>query len=221
MKISINKLAEYNRSIKAARRRKILYNAKFPTPPYGNYYGLIRQSVLKYLITGEKKHLESARKKVEARPYTDKSDWKYKDIKTSLTALNAIENVVTPPLPKGSYFVKEVDSKQRIMKDGILVNGFPELLLYSKDNVLIGGLKLHYSKSPPLGAESLKDVGHLLEQYLQLSYGAEGVKRKYCYGLDVSTSKIEAPTAAFKSREDDLKQSCADIVSLWSSINPK
>lgn len=219
MKISLNKLAEYNRSSRAARRKKIIKDAKFPFQSNRRWYSAIKGHVLNYVIDGDADHLLKAETAISKRTPISKTDFIALDNTASTRVIGALKNFNFPKLPKGAYYVKNNNKGLFLMKSGLKITAFPELFIFDKEDDLIGAMKLHYSKSPILEKESVIDIGHLIHEHVLLHFDkTDKVKRKYCFGADIPTGRVLAPTKAYKDREKDLFNSCENIVELWDSV---
>ncbi len=222
--ISLNKFAEYNQAKKAAKRQQILHNAKFPQDrDYPPYYGAVKKYILNFFIEGDVNELNKALAVIKARKSKSKDDFIHRDNKASTTLINNAKKLELPKIPKGAYYVKN-DLKNKFLNvEGLKIIMFPELLIFNSDDQLIGGVKFHHSKSPPLEEASLLDVGLLLFNSLNKEYPefVDYIDRKYCYGVDVSTANIVRSPKSFKQREKDLSGSCREIVSLWASLESK
>ena len=221
MKISLNKLAEYNRCPKAGRRTKIIRDAKYPSSQnYAPYYGLIRIPVLNYIVSGDAAHLTNAINEIDARVSTDPDEFFYKDNKASKAAISSIKKIELPDFTRGGNYLKINTKKSNLTKEGVKITALPEILIYNKEGAVIGGIKMHYTKKPKIVDESMKDIGHLLHQVIAQDHAAdpEKIRRSKCYCIDVSTQRILATPKAFVSREKDISQACADIATLWPSV---
>jgi len=220
-KISINKLAEYNRCPKSARRTKIIREAKFADDQkFAPYYGLIRIPVLDYLITGDISYLDKAIEAINARVSTDPDEFAYKDNRASKAAIASVKKIQVPNLTRGGSYLEKNNRSGRLGKSGINITVKPEILIHDKSGEIIGGIKMHYTKKPKIEDESMKDIGHMLHQFLEQEYATTIglVKRSKCYCIDVSTQRVLAAPASFVAREKDLVQSCLDIATLWTSV---
>ena len=218
-RISVNKLAEYLES-SPTRRKKIIYDAKYPSKFIVTRYTDARDIMKTYLRNGQEedfvlKAIEDLEKK---KP---KTDFQEQDIALSIESLELLLETDTSVLE--GYEVSCFEGVNELVKIvGVDVSVNPDLILTKKvgDIVNVGSVKLHLSKSNLLSNESQKVVAVMLQSFTSSYVVKKGEVANYkqSKSVDVFQRTIECCPTAFKLRMKNVEAACEEIALWWDTL---
>lgn len=218
-RISVNKLAEYLSS-NPTRRKKIIYDAKYPSNFIVTRYADARDFIKSYLQSGQDEDLVmSAIEDLEKRK--PKTDFQEQDIALSIESLSLLLETDTSVLE--GCEVSSFEGKNELVNiAGVDISVNPDLIIIKKVNGVpnVGAIKLHLSKSNFLSIESQKVVAVMLHDYTNKYLVGEGevAKIKLSMSIDVFQQTIECSPSGFKLRMKNIEAACEEIALWWGTL---
>lgn len=222
--ISVNKLAEYIVS-RGARQRKILSDRKYPDPDFkaGIYHREAAEAVAQYLSAGaiDPSPLNRQLRLLEQMP-SDKVG----------TARRISANI--DAIERFSEMLDEIDldktapslgsnQAEKLRFHNVEISVRPEVILRGdgpKGKKLVGGIKLHFSKTRPHTEESAGYVSAIVQEFCRLHVAADDeiVNPKFCFVVDVASGTVFPGVKSSAARMRDVAAECQNIAALWPSI---
>ena len=112
-------------------------------------------------------------------------------------------------------------SPPRLTIQNVDVSIRPEIILKGvgkSEKLLAGALKLHFTRTFPLGA-SAGYVSALLQEYTKAYLANDGEAfGPYCFVIDIGSKTICAGVKATAARMKDIEAACRNIAGLWPTI---
>jgi hypothetical protein len=221
--ISVNKLGEYVIS-KAARQRKILHDRKFPDPDFnmGAYHREASEAVSLYLAAGaiDTKPLDDQLHAL-AQLTPDKIGTTRR-INANIDALECFNGMLDDIDLMGADAELGAHNPPKLTVHNVEISVRPEIILRAtvKGKALVGGIKLHFSKSRPHTAESAGFVSAIMNEYCRLHVAShdEVVNPAFCQVIDVASGTVYAGVKATRQRLLDIEAECQNIAALWPTI---
>lgn len=219
-RISVNKLGEYVQITNALRRRKIVYDAKFPQSFKTTRYSDAREFMKKFFTKHyDESVLEEAMKVIGEKQA--ETDFQEQDKDLSLLALTALSEIGLPDLSDFEVSIFSLENKKLNIK-GVEVSVYPDLIIRGKvrKEKVVGAVKIHLSKSNPLLDEGQRTVATVLRKYVEEFVADEGEKvlNTICLSVDVFQKKCEPAPLAFKIRMGQIEVACEEIALWWNSV---
>jgi hypothetical protein len=219
-RISVNKLGEYLVA-KAARRRRILEDAKRPpdfiAPRYRDFY----EAAPRYLSSSplDDNIIATSIDSIQSKPVGSEWDEQNKVLNTDL-----LTNLLDIPdlLEVERYTVVELPEAPLTMTIGAVeVSVRPELQLTFtlRGRDLAGAIKLYTPKSFPLNQESGDYISTMVHRYCAQTYvGDFEVDYRHCYVVDVPSKEVYTAPRSYSRRMSDIEAACHEIAVLWPQI---
>lgn len=216
-KISLNKLGEYMEAT-PARRRKIVYDAKFPATFKTARYKDAREAIKAYIKSNyDESLIEACATFLEGKDTA--SDWAENDVESSLEALDAILEIDLPSLEDFTIepFTLEASS---IKIHEVEISIYPDLVIKGiiKGKPVVGVLKIHISKNTSLNEESSQYVAALLHQFADSAFSKEEADVSICISYDVFNGTWITAPKAVKRRMAHVEAACQEIALIWDSL---
>lgn len=219
-KISINKLGEYMTAT-PSRRKQILRDQKNPSAFKAARYKDARETIVEFMeqgMTGEVQALSAA---VELRNDQSGTEFSVQDRQLSAEAiedflpLSEEIEIADLSVQGGNAFATEV-----MDFGGTKVSMRPDAILKNKETgVIVGCVKLNFSKSSPLQEKSAEYVATALRAHLEVNLSSpEHVDPARCYVVDVPTGTVCSAPKANKKRLSDLTAAGEEISARWDSV---
>lgn len=221
-RISLNKLGEYIAAT-PARRRRIIYDQKFPQPFITARYADAQLLIAEYLSQPKRNPSFIAKAIDRLMSITPRSEWEEQNNALCAEALDHFvevedeldfgDTIYTPldPMATASCAISNVEVSIR-----------PELQLAisrGKRDGQIGTIKLAFSKTHPLAEEVGEHIASLLHHYATITNPKGAVvARDRCLLIDVFGEKVIAAPPSFKRRMRDVEAACAEIDAMWLRI---
>ncbi|WP_053004309.1 hypothetical protein [Flavobacterium sp. ABG] len=213
-RFSVNKLGEYMGAT-AARRKRIIYDQKYPSSFIVSQYREAKEAIIKYII---KDYDETVI--LEAIDKIKKSTiLKEQEIENSVLALN---EALKTNLPNLSPFKKtrSKDDNPKININGLEISVSPDIVV--KNGNKIGCIKTHVIKTEQnrLTQEASLYVGVLLHQYTEanLLEKEQSADVNLCISIDCFGNSHETAPKAIARRLSNIQAACEEIVLRWDSV---
>lgn len=219
-RLSVNKLGEYMVA-KPLRRKRILLDAKYPPVFMTKRYEEACETIVAYFTNGRDMNVV-ARKIEEVAKRRGETTF---EVETNLNVIQALkqfyDNGDNMSLPDDFEAISGLGGNlPPLAIAGTAVSIRPEVLIHHelKGKPVTGAIKLYFSKTHPLEAESADYVGALVRHQMQEVYDRIKVNPKCCYVYDVFQSKQYQAPNAYKQKFNNVEAACAEIADRWNSI---
>ena len=213
-RITMNALAEYL-TASASRRRTIVSDQKSPKAFRVAYYGDAEDAIVGAIAgSGDLDQLNRGRAKVLALPTAKPWDVSRRD--TQLEAIEAarafLQHQNAAPL-RGLSLARRRTSP--LLVGTVSVSVRPELLVESSPGVIVGAIKLYFSKTLPLSDERARYAGAILQMAVENLKASQAVDFRRCLVLDVFAGRLSQAPRTYRRRRQDVDAACAEIAALW------
>lgn len=217
-RLSANKMGEYL-VVGPARRRRILYDAKFPNDAVVPYYQPAAEAIAQF-IAGGMTDLGILEKKAKALGSENPSSvWHARRATGNIDALETFESMLDDINLMGAKPTLGAHKANPITYQGVDVSVRPDVILES--NAGVGGLKLHFPKGNPLNAVAAGYVSAMIHEYVKQQLGDKGTaSSKLCMVVDVASGKFFPGVTSTKARLKEVEAGCGEVAALWPSIQP-
>ena len=219
--ISINQLAEFQKATEKGKVR-IIKQQKTPNKIKVSYYQLAKGRIKKSLANGgASQYIKDAldelskRKPLESRKKVDRQ--------VSIEALNRFLLLQLPRILKlsGITFLNKSDYKSSTDINGVDIVVAPDLIFTTIVNgrEVVGGLKLHVSKSKAFDMQQQQIIASGIYQYLEkeVANGKLSVDPDWCISLDIFGNgfvRIEAAETDLVYRDKNIY---TEIKRIWDA----
>ncbi|MFN8263930.1 MAG: hypothetical protein U0T07_10410 [Chitinophagales bacterium] len=217
-RISVNKLAEYM-DANATRRRKIVFDAKYPQKFIVTRYKEARDTIKQCLENGYgEDFVLNVIEELEDKECD--TEFQKQDVALSIEALELFLDTDISSLSDFNFTPTFGNELLNISNVDISVN--PDLIvskeISGKKN--IGAIKLHLSKNNTLSEESQKIVGAIIYTYTQdfLLKRRDVANPKLCISFDIFKQGIEICPSAYKMRMNRIEAACEEIALWWDRL---
>lgn len=217
-KISLNQLAEFSGASDASKRRIIRQQISpdtFRVPRYQLTKARIKKSIE---LKGDLTPINDAIRILQSKQVT--TGWQINDKKVSLEALDRFIKIKLPALLKKLNFeVIQPENKTLELRNVDIIVA-PEIIIKGVLNgrTVIGGVKIHISKSKPFDLIKSSYVATIVYNYLKdrVAKKDDIVLPELCLCLDVFNEKlVPAPNDSAEILRQ-IKGLCDEIKSLWN-----
>lgn len=219
--ISINQYADFIKS-SDAKKKRIIKDQKKPNKFRIAYYQLAKARIRKTLTdNGSLKHIEDALSNLSSR--VPKNKRQASDKKVSIDALEKFIKLKIPKILKNENleFLKSKLYRNDIVIHGISIVVAPEIIF--KINIdgqeVLGGLKIHVSKSNTFDLEQQQLIASAVCKYLETNVAEENqiVLPEFCISLDVFGNGYITNTSAHKDIIESYEKECFEIIKIWNA----
>ncbi|MFO1491086.1 MAG: hypothetical protein U1F87_09290 [Kiritimatiellia bacterium] len=221
-RISVNKLGEYIVA-SPARRKRIIYDQKFPQKFITARYADAQQFITEYLAQTNRHTSYIAAAISQLMSIPARSEWEEQNNALCAGALEhfiEVEDKLTSqefsytplnPLAQASCTIANVEISIRPELEVVINQG--------KKLGQCGIVKLAFSKTNPITADVGDTTASLLHHYCE-STMAKGslISRDMCMLVDVFGEKVVSAPKSFKRRMKDVEAACQEIDALWPRI---
>lgn len=222
-RISVNKLAEYI-GAKAHRKRQILRDQKYPDFK-GMYYREAADAVSTCLASNlENTGVIAKAIKALDQAHTEKTGT-MRRITSNIDALESFEAMLDDIDLKGGAPELGEHRPDKLVVYGVDISVRPEIVLRGKgkkESALTGALKVHFSKTFPLGLDGAGYVSAVLQRYAEdkLLEDDDVVGSQFCSVIDVGSKIMYPGVKSITQRLKDVEAECQNIAALWPTISP-
>lgn len=219
--ISINQYADFIKSTDAKKKR-IIKEQKKPNKFKVAYYQLAKARIRKTLTdNGSLKHVEDALSKLSSR--VPKNKRQISDKHVSIEALQKFLKLKIPKIMKDDKleFLNPKLYKNYIEVHGVSIIVSPEIIF--KLNIdgqdVLGGLKLHVSKSNAFDNEQQQVIASAVCKYLEKNVAEPGqiVLPEFCISLDIFGNGYITNSTALKNVVESYQKECIEIIKIWDA----
>ncbi|WP_282087070.1 hypothetical protein [Aquimarina algiphila] len=221
-KISINKLAEYLDS-EALRRRRIIEEQKEPLEFIVTRYKEAKKAMIDFIISNyDENIIDKTIEKLKEKECI--SDFEKNDRKTSIQALESFLDIRFPDILLDFKIIKPTKKHNLKIKD-LQVNINPDLLIRGKyrGKNIVGGIKVHISKTHPLTIENRKNVATMIHKIIEekelIKADKELANLNFCISIDVFNSEFDVAPKSYKRRRKNIEFACDEISLIWDKID--
>ncbi len=220
-RISVNKLGEYMVS-KAARRQRILRDAKYPPPYITTYYREAQESIAQF-IAGNMEDIGTLERSVQIlEQKTPDSIHEIRRVNGNVEAIESFMNLIDEIDLKGADTRLGDHSPPKLKIMNVEVSVRPDIILTgtgAKGKTLVGGIKLHFPKTNPLNEDACGYISSAVQMHCVHSLASDGLPNpKYCMTVDIASGKVYEGVTAITQRKKDIEAACHEIASLWPGI---
>jgi len=222
--ISVNKLAESIIS-KAARKRKILLDRKYPDPDFtmGAYHRESEEAIQSFLAAGavDTSPLDKALKILNQQTPTKIGT--IRRINSNVGSVERFLDMLDDIDLKGADAELGPNNAPKLQIHNVQVSVRPEIVLRGtgpKGISCVGAIKLHMSSSDNFTEEASGYVSALLQEYARQFLCDDGsvVQPTYCQVIDVGNRKVFPGVKATAQRMKDIEAECQNIFGLWPTL---
>ncbi|ODS53415.1 MAG: hypothetical protein ABS36_12240 [Acidobacteria bacterium SCN 69-37] len=83
--------------------------------------------------------------------------------------------------------------------------------------MIVGAVKLFFSKTAALNDERSRYAGAILQMAVEGLKGAQGVGHRLCLVLDVFAGRLHQAPRTSRRRRQDVEAACSEIETMWSA----
>lgn len=222
--ISVNKLAESIVS-KAARKRKILMDRKYPDPDFnmGAYHRESEEAIQMYISAGAvgTSPLDQALKILNQQTPTKVGTMRR--INSNIGSIERFLEMLDDIDLKDAVSEMGPSNPPKLKIQNVVVSVRPEIILRGtgpKGVKCVGAIKLHMSSSDNFTEEAAGYVSALLQEYTKqfLVTDSEVVQPTYCQVIDVGNRKVFPGVKSTAQRMKDIEAECQNIFGLWPTL---
>jgi hypothetical protein len=216
-RISINKLGEYLLA-SPSRRRRIIYDAKYPSTYIFNRYNDAEKAIADY-YSRDDRNIDLILGRIgKIQSKTTQNDHQIEVAKSNLEALDSfIDCVDSLNFIKSNYtYHNYLDTRAKITINDLVISLRPEIIVKSDDKI-VGALKLYFSKTYPMEEKTGEYITTVIKHYLEKEHECV-IKSKDCLALGIFTKNIVTAPKAYKQRFKDIEAASQEIVSQWETI---
>jgi hypothetical protein len=219
-RISVNKLGEYMTAT-PLRRRRIIQDQKRPKAFILPRYTEAQDAITKYLVGGKKDQhlLTSEIERLSTAPSA--TEWEEQRKRLCVEALERFEDLSGAVDLAGLEVAAGDPNPPRLELGGLEVSVRPEVVLCGKDRLgrpTAGAIKLYFSKTIPLAAESGAYVATLVQHFVDAHASQHEANPRDCRVIDVFGGQVYTAPRAGRRRHSDLVAACEEIARAWEAV---
>jgi hypothetical protein len=219
-RIALNGLAKYL-TVTASQRRTIIREQKRPSDFQVTYYREAEEAVAQQLVAEAPNPSIARAVFQEATQSATAKEWELTRRGTGAEAVEAFLELA--PAVDFLEAARRRGSKnpRRLEIGRVSISVRPEVVLEreSKDGLLVGAVKLYFSKTNPLTEERAKYTGTILYRYAQERLSQDKkVDYRLCHVIDVFARKIYRAPRTYKQRLKDVEAACEEIARVWPFV---
>lgn len=220
-RLSVNKVGEYLIS-GPARRRRIIYDAKFPSDIIVPFYTPAEEAISQYIASGMQ-DISVLEKKINTLGQSPiETVWDQRRVNSNIDAIEAFMNMLDDIDLNGASPQLGTHKAPVVTFNGVDVSVRPEIVLTKSGNkgkALVGGLKLHFPRANPLNEQSAAYVSSIQSRYVTDHLPEHGLPEgRMCAVIDVSSQSFFPGVASTRQRLKDVGAACAEIAAIWPTI---
>lgn len=216
-KISINQLADFSSSTDAAKRRIIKQQINPNTlkvPRYQMTKAKIRKSIEQ---KGSLEPIWEGIKTLEGKKPETK--WQINDKAVSLEALKRFINIRLPSMLKRIDYKVLRPKRRTIELKEVEIIVAPDIVIHGKfkGQAVLGGIKIHISKTKPFDLTKAQYVSSVICKYLKevVAKDDEYVLPELCFCLEVFDDRLVPAPEKYEEIIEKVKLLCDEVKILW------
>lgn len=220
-RLSANKLGEY---LVAApvRRRRILYDAKFPSDAVVAYYQPALEAIAQF-IAGGMTDISIIEGKIDALNSGNADTlWYQRRLTGNVDALETFISLLDEIDLMGATPSLGAHAASPIAYQGVEISVRPEIILQSSGSKpTVGGIKVHFPKTNPLNDHAAGYVAAMTHEFCNQHHADKGAPNpKLCMVIDIASGTFFPGPSSTKTRLKEVAAACAEVASLWPTIQP-
>lgn len=218
-RISVNKLGEYLQA-NSARRKRIVTDCKHPKKFITTRYTDAKNAVCQYFMSDYNTDIiDDSIAALEDKEC--KSDFQVQDRDLSIELLELVLDGDYPDLSHCDISLYNGDNP-KVNISGVDISINPNLIIRceKKGQKLIGGLKIHTSKSNSLDEEAGRNISTLIHSFISehVASDDEKVDLGLCLSVDLPQGSYISAPKSFKRRLNHIAAACEEIVLWWGKV---
>lgn len=216
-KISVNQLADFSTASEAGKKRIIRQQVK-PSKVKISWYQMSKAKIRKSMEQkGSLDPIMEGIKILEARRPVTK--FQVNDKNVSLEALKRFVNIKLPgALKKMDYSVIKPKSNTLELKDVDIIVA-PDVVIKGKfmGQTVVGGIKIHISKTKPFDLNQAQYVSSVICKYLKDIVAEKGdiVMPELCFCLEVFDERLVPAPEKYEEIIKKVRDLCEEVKFLW------
>jgi hypothetical protein len=218
-RVSINKLAEYMIA-SPRRRRTIVKDQKYPPDFKVAIYSEALNAITSYIAAPDEGKLIAAMEAALAKK--GDTEWELQRNQLCAEAIEAFLDFASDMTFDGVTAERSSADAAEIEIAGVVVSVRPEILLKfqsPKGVKIIGGMKICFCKSSPVGEEAASYITGTLHSFLKSGCrDGELADPSLILAMDVFDRKVHFAPKAFKARMADVEAACEEISRAWPAV---
>jgi len=217
-RFSLNKIAEYMTATPRRRRSLIIDQIRPPIAKVINYEDA-RRVLVRFFCDPDRtpKKLLEAAAALRDRAAGSHDEHRIRCLISSARALESFAPFSERVRPKAVVAVGCPRQGADLALGGVRIVVSPDVsLLEPGTERCVGAVKLHFSRSAPLGAEELAYAATIVHECLS-DKGYDPIKAR-CFSVDVFAQIIETVPRSVKDRVKNLEAACEEIAERWPKL---
>ena len=216
--MSANKMGEY---LKAGvqRRRRILYDAKFPSDAVVPYYQPAAEAIAQF-IAGGMANMGILDQKMKLLGQENPSSvWHARRITGNIDAIETFTGMLDEIDLQGATPSLGAHQAPKISFNGVDISVRPDVVLQKYGSV--GTMKLHFPKTNPLDKDAAGYVSAMGFEFARLHLTQKGTPAaKLCLVVDIASGQFFPGIASTRAKLKEVEAGCTEVAALWPSIQP-
>lgn len=220
-RLSVNKLCEYAEA-GPTRQRQILRDQKFPTDFKRMFYREATEAISKCLASAleDTEALVRAVASLEQMP-ADKVGTARR-ISANIDAIETFSGMLDDIEFGEASPTLAANQAPHLQFHNVQVSVRPDILLSApgkKVGTLLGSIKLHFSRTFSLTAETSGYASALLQEWHRVHQPDDGTPHgPLCYVIDVGAKQVWPGVKSTTARLKEITSHCQNIAALWPTI---
>jgi hypothetical protein len=216
---SLNKFGEYLIAT-PTRRDTIVRQQKYAKPFITARYTLAQDYMARFFESGlDAQVIQTGIQKISGMAGMRNND---EHLQSCLDALEAFLPIAYWQFQDVVFQKMPFNAPASMQVNGVTISARPEVLVYGQDrrgNRIIGGIKLHCSKSHLLTHDAAEYVAVGLFEYLLQQKDLAGVpKSNLCAVVDVFNGSVTYAPSTYKRKLNDINAGCVEYALKWRAI---
>lgn len=219
-RISLSKLGEYL-GANALRRRAIVKDQKKPRTIYVARYAKAEDAIQNFIAGGGRdiEQLVAVARELATGEY--ESDWKRESAALCSKALHAFVKIAGDVPLEGLLPKANHDGSLKMNLAGVAVSVRPDILFTRPEapDVIVGGLKLYFSKTHPLETGAGEFVASVVYRHIaEILSNETATQYRNCHVLDVFAGRIFTAPKSYRNHMRHAEALCWEIAALWPQV---
>jgi hypothetical protein len=221
-KISINQLANYSSKSENGKFGVVKKQLK-PSKAVVSLYSKAKKIVALSMISNGNKRLLNEGIEEFKNTYVADTDWKLKNKKGSIAALEKFLTASMPDIFNESIFESiKVSRKNSLIVSDVKIIVSPDVIIKTiiDGQAYYGAIKIHVAKKNIFDREEAKYVTTCLFQYMNDNFGKEGViLPELCLCVDIYGGTIKYAPSETEKTIKSIEEMCNEIKSIWNKLS--
>lgn len=219
-RMSVNKLGEYL-TAKPARRQAIVTDQKHPKEFKVTRYRHATDAIIDFLACGGDDVSVICSAISDLQKKRARTEFQEQDRVLNIEALESFLELLNSYSFQGIACTRTSGPNGKFTMSGVCISVNPNLIVRCtnrKGEILLGEIKLYFSKTHPLDREAGEYVGTALYEHAQLTMSDLGkIDPRYCMTIDVFAGMVHIAPRAYITRKRDMEAACGEIALHWSA----